>query len=178
MNSWYVHAMYSALSLTPLTLHVCLHLCVSFSADISSCFYMAESLFTGCLGLSLWFCKLVHLIFCFLAARFWIGECGFVFFQQAAFGVVVCFFFGDSGLLFRVICHFCVLLWFWIVCLCFVLIIMGCSLLLSHFLFIALILDPGLSLTSQGCLRCGNQGKLYLPGVSSHLLTSDLISQL
>lgn len=132
----------------------------------------------ACLGLSLWFCKLVHLIFCVLVVRFWTYECGlFVFFQCAAFGLVVSLF-RDLGLLFHVICHFCVLLWFWIVCLCFVLIIMGCSLLLSHFLFIALILDPGLSLTSQGCLRCGNQGKLYLPGVSSHLLASNLIIQL
>lgn len=47
----------------------------------------------------------------------------------------------------------------------FVLIIMGCSLLLSNFLFIVLILALGSSLTSQGCLRCGNQGKLYLPKV-------------
>ena len=75
----------------------------------------------------------------------------------------------------RVICHFvscCDLGLF--VCV-FVLIIMGCSLLLSHFLFIVLILAPGSSLTSQGCLRCGNQGKLYLSGVWSHLLTFELI---
>lgn len=59
----------------------------------------------------------------------------------------------------------------------FVLIIMGCSLLLSHFLFIVPILAPGSSLTSQGCLRCGNQGKLYIyiSGVWSHLLTFEPI---
>lgn len=52
-------------------------------------------------------------------------------------------------------------------CLCVfsVPIIMGCSLLLSNFLFIVLILALGSSLTSQGCLRCGNQGKLYLPKI-------------
>lgn len=64
------------------------------------------------------------------------------------------------------------------VCVCFVffaVIIMGCSLLLSHFLFIALILSSGSSLTSQGFLRCGNQGELYLLSVCSHLKTSDLI---
>lgn len=88
----------------------------------------------------------------------------FAFLQRVVFGVDGSLR-RDSGSLARVICHFvscCDLGLF--VCL-FVLIIMGCSLLLSHFLFIVLILAPGSSLTSQGCLRCGNQGKLYLPGV-------------
>lgn len=79
------------------------------------------------------------------------------------------------GSLLRVICHFVSCSDLGIVCLhfyfFFALIIMGCSLLLSHFLFIVLILAPGSSLTSQGCLRCGNQGKLYLKGAWSHLLT-------
>ncbi len=136
---------------------------------------MSDSLFTGLFGFtSLWFCKVLHLMSSSLAVRpsawmwvvcvspaccFW-GCCKFV--QR----------FGVAGL---VICHFvscCDLGLF--VCV-FVLIIMGCSLLLSHFLFIVLILAPGSSLTSQGCLRCGNQGKLYLPGVWNHLLTFDLL---
>lgn len=41
-----------------------------------------------------------------------------------------------------------------------VLIIMGCSLLLSHFLCIGLILASGSSLRSQACLRCEDQGEL------------------
>lgn len=63
----------------------------------------------------------------------------------------------------------CIMPQFGIACLAcfsfFVLIIMGCSLLLTNFLFIVLILALGSSLTSQGCLRCGNQGRLYLPKV-------------
>ena len=49
----------------------------------------------------------------------------------------------------------CVLLWFFWGCLSvfFLLIIMGCSLLRSYFLFIVLILALGSSLTSQGCAR-------------------------
>lgn len=83
-----------------------------------------------------------------------------------SFVCVVCHFVscGDLGL-FVSVCLFCF----------FAVIIMGCSLLLSHFLFIALILSSGSSLTSQGCLRCGNQGELYLLSVCSHLKTFDLI---
>lgn len=103
----------------------------------------------------------------------------FVFLSRALFGAVerlcwvlgsfvcvVCHFVscGDLGL-FVSVCLFCF----------FAVIIMGCSLLLSHFLFIALILSSGSSLTSQGCLQCGNQGELYLLSVCSHLKTSDLI---
>lgn len=80
-----------------------------------------------------------------------------------------------SGSLVRVICHLVSCSDLGLFVCVFVLIIMGCSLLLSHFLFIVLILAPGSSLTSQGCLWCGNQGKLYLTGVWSHLFTSDLL---
>ena len=150
---------------------LCLRVFLSLSAHISGCFYMSDSLFTGLFGFtSLLFYKWVHLMSCFLAARLsawrrvvWISPACCCKFARR---------FGGSPV--RVICHFvscCDLGLF--VCV-FVLIIMGCSLLLSHFLFIVLILAPGSSLTSQGCLRCGNQGKLYLSGVWSHLLTFDL----
>lgn len=79
----------------------------------------------------------------------------FVFLQHVVLTVVVSLR-RDVGSLVRAICHSvscCDLELF--VCV-FVLIIMGCSLLLSHFLFIVLILALGSSLTSQGCLQCGN----------------------
>lgn len=154
---------------------LCLCLFVSFSAHICSCFYMSDSLFTGLFGFtSLWFCKLLHLMSSPLAVRLsaWMWV---VCVSPACCFWGCCRFVQRFGVACLVICHFvscCDLGLF--VCV-FVLIIMGCSLLLSHFLFIVLILAPGSSLTSQGCLRCGNQGKLYLPGVWSHLLTFDLI---
>lgn len=78
---------------------------------------------------------------------------------------VIVSFLRDVGSLVRVICHF-VSCWDLGLFVCaFLLIIMGCSLLLSYFLFIVLILALGSSLTSQGCLRCGNQGKLCFLGV-------------
>lgn len=98
----------------------------------------------------------------------------FVFLQLVVLTVVVSLR-RDVGSLVRAICQSvscCDLELF--VCV-FVLIIMGCSLLLSHFLFIVLILALGSSLTSQGCLQCGNQGRIYLPGVWRHVSTFDLI---
>lgn len=142
--------------------------CTLLHTHIPSCFYMSVSVFTALFGIvCLWFCKTSFL--------------GSLFSPRGTLRVADLFVFGvvvslcsDSGSLVHAICHFVSCCDFGLFVCVFVLIIMGCSLLLSHFLFIALILALGSSLTSQGCLRCGNQGRLYLSEVRGPLLTFDL----
>lgn len=138
---------------------LCLPLFGSFCAHIQSCFYMLKFSVYWIIQIykSLIFFKLAHLMF---------SAC----LHHVVFRVIASFL-RDVGSFVRVICHF-VSCWDLGLFVCaFLLIIMGCSLLLSYFLFIVLILALGSSLTSQGCLRCGNQGKLCFLGVWRHLLT-------
>lgn len=98
------------LSHYPLYTHVCIPL-----AHFSSCIYMSDSLFTGLFGFkSLWFCRSVNLIGCFLAVKALCMNAGCLELDTVFW---VCAW--NSGVACPCYLSLCVLLWFGIVCLCF-----------------------------------------------------------